>query len=164
MWSKTALRCVDNSLQRVAYPSWAKYFRCTWFNFVREEWKHSPDNVNQALLDFWETVHSSAQDCHTCITPLQWFATKDTNIQYNIVSSRITIFAPIHYPSLPWPGSMYMYSKYDTPVTRKNSVFHSTHSLQAYSKNQLLCTSNPFIPGWLSVQHASQNVHNMKSL
>lgn len=35
---------------------------------------------------------------------------------------------------------MYMY-KYDSPVIRKNSVFHSTHSLQAYSENQLLCTS-----------------------
>lgn len=37
--------------------------------------------------------------------------------------------------------------KYDSPVPRKNSVFHSTHSLQAYSKNRLLCTSNPLIAG-----------------
>lgn len=59
------------------------------------------DKKNQALLDTWETFNSSAQDCHTCITPLQWFATKDTNIQYNIVSSRITMFAAIQYPSLP---------------------------------------------------------------
>lgn len=60
-----------------------------------------PDMGNQVLQDILETVNSSAQDCHTCITLLQWFATKDTSIQYNIVSSKITMFAAIQYPSLP---------------------------------------------------------------
>lgn len=60
-------------------------FGCIWFYFWSVSGDTTPGKENEMHHDIQVVDNSSTQACHTCISPLQWFATKNTNIQYNIV-------------------------------------------------------------------------------
>lgn len=107
---------------------------------------------NQALFNIWVMVTAlirNATHASLCYSGLQ------PKIQIYIVmsvSSRVIIFAAIWYHlfhdlEVVWIN---MYIN-DSPIIWKNSVFHSTHSLQAYKTSkicfarQTLCSA-----GWLS--------------
>lgn len=102
-----------------------------------------------------------------------------TNIQYNIVlSSRISMFAAIQYPSLPWPGSsllLLLFYIYIICICI-NTTLPSSGRIQCFTLHTVCkhtaktsCSARqpppPLTAGWFSsVQHARKNVHKIKSL